>query len=103
MGQRQTNRSCRRQDVVGRFFDKDKLLEWEHLDKADQSWENVQDYFTALLNDDTRYAQATAGKSNWFAAQANKLTDTPSKESDEPTDAQKEVKDANMMLAIMQK
>ncbi len=48
-----------------RMFTKDKMVAWENKTAAQQTWQNLQDYYTEKLLEQRQYSQATARHSQF--------------------------------------
>ena len=76
------------------FFTKEKMIEWEKLADADQTWTRVQEFFNDAYHDETQYATATSKKS--------RLNDQANSIEDGATEQTAQESDAAMMFAMMQ-
>jgi len=75
------------------MFTEDQMVAWENKTPAQQTWQNLQDYFTEKWLERRQYSQATA-KHLWFKDAALAAQETAAVEEEGETSA--------MMFALLQ-
>jgi hypothetical protein len=75
------------------MFTEDKMVAWENKTAAQQTWQNLQDYFTEKLLEQRQYSQATARPSHFK---------DPALAAQELAAAEEEGKSTVMMFTLLQ-
>ncbi len=75
-----------------KMFTKDQMVAWENKTPAQQTWQNLQDYFTEKWLEQRQYLQATA-KQSWFKDAALAAQELAAAEKEGKTNA--------MMFALL--
>ncbi len=76
-----------------KMFTKDQMVAWENKTPAQQTWQNLQDYFTEKWLEQRQYSQATAKQLRFKDAALA---------AQELAAAEKEGKTTSMMFALLQ-
>ncbi len=76
-----------------KMFTKDQMVAWENKTPAQQTWQNLQDYFTEKWLEQRQYLQATVKQSRFKDAALA---------AQELAAAEEEGKTASMMFALLQ-